>query len=108
MGKYAHGDTHPEKLGGFQANRYISGLVDHKVAVVKGLDAKVVEIQVSRWVDGIRQFGNIKLEQFTVQALDFHPTLEVLLETFRVKSFKLINAVGCNIPTQYFLVNIGK
>ena len=53
----AHRDAHPEKLGGLEALGALAGLVDDEVTIVDGLDAEKIEFEVSRWIEGGRDFA---------------------------------------------------
>ena len=47
----AHRDAHPEKLRSLEALGALAGLVDDEVAIVDGLDAEKIELEVSRWIE---------------------------------------------------------
>ena len=53
----AHRDAHPEELGGLKALGALAGLVDDEVAIVDSLDAEKIEFEVSRWIEGGRDFA---------------------------------------------------
>ena len=52
----AHGDAHPEELWGLHATRLGAGFVDDEVAIVEGLNAEVVEVEVGGGVEGVGEF----------------------------------------------------
>ena len=55
----AHGDAHPEELRGLEAAVLAAGFVDDEVAIVEGLDAEVVEVEVGGGVEGVGEFVEV-------------------------------------------------
>lgn len=105
----AHGDTHPEELGGLDAAVLVAGLVDDEVAVVEGLDAEEVEVEVGGGVKGLSQGVEVvEFEQLGVEALDGDAVLEVALEGGFVGILELFDAVAEDRPVEDFLVDVGK
>lgn len=68
----AHGDTHPEKLGCFQAAGLFACLIDDQVAIIEGLNAEEVEVHVGRWVDRIGECIEVVAEHLGRQSLNRH------------------------------------
>jgi hypothetical protein len=64
-------------------------LVDDEVAIVEGLDAEEVELEVGGRVEGGAELGEIVVEEAGVEALDGDAVLEVFLEGALVGSFSL-------------------
>jgi hypothetical protein len=56
------------------------GLVDDEVAVVEGLDAEEVELEVGGGIEGGGELVEVVLEEARVEALDLDAALEVLAE----------------------------
>ena len=75
--KEAHGDAHPEELRRFDAAGVLAGFVDDEIAVVEGLDAEVVEVEVGGGVEGVGELLEIVLEELRAEALDRDAVLEV-------------------------------
>ena len=104
----AHGDAHPEELRGLEAAGFLTSLVDDEVAIVEGLHAEEVEIEVGGGVEGVGEALEVVVEELAVDALDVGTVGEVLLEGFLVELLQLAGAVGQDVPTEDFLVNVGE
>ena len=59
----AHGDAHPEELRRLDAAGGLAGFVDDEVAVVEGLDAEVVEVEVGGGIEGVGEFVEVVLSR---------------------------------------------
>jgi len=66
----AHGHAHPEELRGLDAARLLADLVHDQVPVVEGLDAKEVELEVGRGVEGRGQADEVVLQELGVEPLE--------------------------------------
>ena len=78
--RQAHGHAHEEGLRHLDA-----GFVDvQEVAVVQGLQAEVVELQVAAGVQRSTQAGQVELLQLLVQQLGLHTLLDELREVLGV------------------------
>ena len=105
----AHGDAHPEELGRLEATLLGASLVDDEVAVIHGLDAEVVEVEVGAGVEGIGKGVDVELgEQIGMDALDADAVGEVALEGIAVGGFDAINAIAGDVPIEHFLVDVGE
>ena len=104
----AHGNSHPEELGSFNAAVFLPSLIDDEVAVVKGLDAEIVKVEVGSRIDCVSQAVEVVFEQARMNTLDFGAANEVLFEGPAVKFTERTNAVTNNVPLKDFLVNVGE
>ena len=104
----AHGDTHPEELGGFEPLGGFDFLIDDEVAVVEGLDAQEVKVEVRGRVQGVSKLVEIKLKQAWVVAVDFDPTAQVAAEGAAVVFLELIDAIADDVPGEHFFVDVGE
>ena len=60
--KKAHGDAHPEELGGLKPAVFFGRFVDDEVSVLERLDTEEVEVHVGRRVEGGGQFIEIVIK----------------------------------------------
>ena len=105
----AHGNAHPEELRGLDALMLVARFIDDEVAVVEGLDAEVVEIEVGGGIEGGGELVEIVfLQQIRVEALDGDAVLEVGLEALFVGLLELVHAIGRDGPIEDFLVDVGE
>ena len=83
-------------------------LVHDQVAVVEGLDAEEVELQVGGGIERRGQPGEVVLEQPGVEALDRDAVLQVLAEGALVEVLQLADAVLHDVPAEHLLVEVGE
>ena len=103
----SHRDAHPEELGRFHAAGLVAGLVDVEVAIVEGLDAEEIEVEVGGGIEGIGEAVEVVfLENVRRDALDLDAVLEVGFEVFLVSLLERLDAVVLNIPRQDLLVDV--
>ncbi len=104
-----HGDAHPEKLRGLDAAVFAAGLIDDEVAIVEGLDAEVVEIEVSGGVESFGDFVEVgNFEQLGGEAFDGDAVLEVGFESGFVGLLEFVDAIAGDGPIEDFLVDVGE
>jgi hypothetical protein len=74
--RQAHGHAHEESLGHFDA------LLAHvqEIAVVKGLQAQVIELQITLGLEGLGQFFQVKLHQLVIEQVVIDAFLDELGE----------------------------
>ena len=90
----AHGDAHPEELRGLDAAGFRAGFIDDQVAIVEGLDAEVIEVQVGSGIEGVGDFLEVvNFEEFGMEAFDGNGVFEVGSEGQFVGGFEFIDAV---------------
>lgn len=106
--KEAHSNAHPEELWGLYAADRVDGFVDDEVAVVEGLDAEVVEVEVGGGIEGIGKNVEIVVEQPGVKALDADAVLQIGAESASVAVFDRCDTVAQNVPFKDFFVDVGE
>jgi hypothetical protein len=84
------------------------GLVDDEVAVVDGLDAEEVELEVGGGVEGGGELVEVVLEEARVEALDLDATVEVAAEGAAGGSAQGADAVANDVPAEDLLVDVGE
>ena len=103
----SHRNAHPEELGRFHAAWLIAGLVDVEVAIVEGLDAEEIEVEVGRGIKGISETVEVVfLKNVRRDAFDLDAVLEVGFEVFLMSLLESLDAVFLNVPRQDLLVNV--
>ena len=105
----AHRHTHPEELRCFKTARLVAGFVDNEVAVVKCLNAEIVEVEVGGRIERFGEFVEIvAIEQLGVEAFDGDAVLEVGLECGFVGLLELVDAIARDRPVEHLLIDVGK
>ena len=105
----AHGDAHPEELRGLDAAVFAAGFIDDEVAIVEGLDAEVVEIEVGGGVEGFGEFVEVvNFQQLGIEAFDGDTVFQIGLEGGLVGVFQFIDAIAKDRPIEDFLVDVGE
>ena len=102
----AHGDAHPEELGGFDAAVTAMSFVDDQVAIVERLDAEEIEIHIGGWIDGVSKGVEIIAQKFRRQTLNANSRAEVALESLAVRIAEALDAIALDFPIKDFLVDI--
>ena len=78
--RQAHGHAHEESLGHFDA-----GFADvQEVTVVQRLQAQVVELQITFWLEGFSQLLQIELKELFIQQVVVHALFDELREVLDV------------------------
>ena len=95
------------KLGRFEAVG-LPRLVDDQIAVVEGLNAEIVEVEVGAGIQASASRSEVVLQQLGAEPLDLHAALEVALEGAAVRVFEISDAVADDIPIEHLLVDVGQ
>ena len=86
-----------------------AGLVDDEVAVVEGLDAEEVELEVGGRVERGGEAGEVVVEQLRVEApLMATPCSRYFLKARWWKLLQLADAVAEDVPAEDLLVDVGE
>ena len=104
----AHGNADPEVLRDFEAAVLLGGLIDDEVAVIHGLHAEVVEVEVGGGIERGRYLIQIVIEELGIDAFDLDGALKVGLETAAVGFFEIVDPIADDLPVEDFFVNVGK
>jgi hypothetical protein len=102
--------TRIQKNCGVSMRRWLAaGFVDDEVAVVEGLDAEVVEVEVGGGIEGFGEFVEVvNFQQLGIEALDGDAVFEIGFEGGLVGVFQFVDAVLEDGPVEDFLVDIGE
>ncbi len=87
-----HGDAHEKCLGHFNATTLAAEVViavDQEVTVVECLDAKVIKLQVTAWVECLSQLFQVKAAEFFVQKANLDALLDESWEVLTVTAVHL-------------------
>ena len=104
----AHGDADPEVLWHFEAAVLLTGLIDDQVAVIHGLHAEVVEVEVGGGIERSGDLIEIEVEQLGIDAIDLYSALEVGLKATAVRFLQAVDAIADDLPVEDFFVNVSE
>ena len=105
----AHGDAHPEELGRLEAAWLGACLIDDEVAIIHGLHAEVVEVEVGGGIEGLGEGIDVVAgEEIGVDAFDVDAVGEVFLEGIAVGDADAGDAIADDVPLEHFLVDVGE
>ena len=83
-------------------------LVDDQVAVIHGLHAEIIEVQVCGGIERRGDLGHIIVEKLWIDAVDLDRALEIGLETTAMGFLESVHTVANDVPIKNLLIDIGK
>jgi hypothetical protein len=105
----AHRDAHPEELGSLDALVGVTGLVDDEVAVVEGLDAEEVEVEIRGRDRSLRRGGRDSYSSsFGERRSISTPRTRFALKARRWNSARRAMPSRDDVPVEHFLVDVAE